>query len=253
MPKSALTAALQRVEVSPVGAAVLRPTNRRKLDAYLSTHEVRKLHLGCGGRLLPDWLNSDFVVSLRKLFNQRLPLVQIDCTRRLDIPNDSFDYIYSEHMHEHLDYAAGSGLLREVWRVLKPGGKVRIAVPDLDFYFRMFRTERSFEEYPTAFRDQIWQTNGLNGAPLDKATFLNFLFKGSDHKYIYTRSALESQVAAAGFIDTRVCEPGKSDTPELRDLETNLAGRDGTSIDMHLSYTVAVEGTKPSSPTTLRD
>jgi SAM-dependent methyltransferase len=244
MPKSALTAAVQLVETGPLGVGMLGPTNRRKLDAYLKAHAVRKLHLGCGGRLLPGWLNSDFHVSRRKLFDVRVSLIQIDCTRQLQIADDSFDYVYSEHMHEHLDYASGSALLYEIHRVLKPGGTVRIALPDLDFYLRMFGSDRSYSEYSTAFQDQIWRTDGLNGAPLDKATFLNFLFKGSGHKYIYSREGLRSQMQNAGFASARICQPGKSDNLELCDLETNLAGRDASSIDMHLSYTIAVEGTK---------
>jgi SAM-dependent methyltransferase len=247
MPKSALAAVVQRVEASPLGSVVLGPANRRKLDAYLRAHSVRRLHLGCGGRLLPGWLNSDFHVSLRKLFDAGSPLVQIDCSRQLRISNDSFDYVYSEHMHEHLPYSAGSALLRELFRIVRPNGKIRIAVPDLDFYFRMFGSDRAYTEYAAAFREQIWQTQGLTGAPLDKATFLNFLFRGSDHKYIYSRESLKEQVERAGFVDAQACEPGSSDTPELCGLETDLTGRDQASIDMHLSYTVAIEARKPAA------
>lgn len=242
-----MVAVVQRVEVSPLGSAVLAPANRRKLDAYLKAHRVRRLHLGCGGRILPGWLNSDACVSLRKLFDEHSPLVQIDCTRQLRIADDSFDYVYSEHMHEHLDYQSGSALLSELFRVLRPGGKVRIAVPDLDFYVQMFGSERSYSEYASAFREQIWQTQGLSGAPLDKATFLNFLFRGSDHRYIYSREALSGQLTHAGFVNAQTCEPGQSDTPELRGLETDLTGRDRASLDMHLSYTIAVEAQKPAT------
>jgi len=90
-PRSMLTHALGWFEATPVGAVVLGPVNRSKRDRYLKSHAVRKLHLGCGGRLLPGWLNSDFHVSLRKLFDARLQLVQMNCARRLQLPDASFD------------------------------------------------------------------------------------------------------------------------------------------------------------------
>jgi len=246
MPKAARVASMAWMESTSLGARVLKPANERKIEAYLASHAVRKLHLGCGPRVLDGWLNSDFHVSLKKLVDDTIPLIQLDCTRGLPMPDGSFDCVYSEHMHEHLGYDAGIALLAEIRRILKPGGKVRIAIPDLDFLARMIDSERSFAEYADAFKDQIWQIDGLEGAPLDKTTFLNFVFKGAGHKYIYSREALNHQVAAAGFEDVRTLEPGESDSPELKGLETDLTGRDAASLQMHLSYTIAVEGTKLS-------
>lgn len=52
---------------------------------------------------------------------------------RLDFENARFDFIYSEHVLEHFRFDAAIELLREMYRVLAPGGIARIAVPDADY------------------------------------------------------------------------------------------------------------------------
>tara|TARA_B110001452_G_C15111749_1_gene387524 strand:- start:295 stop:732 length:438 start_codon:yes stop_codon:yes gene_type:complete len=53
---------------------------------------------------------------------------------RLPFADASVLFVYSEHMLEHLPPAAGVSLLRESWRVLAPGGLLRIVTPDLTKY-----------------------------------------------------------------------------------------------------------------------
>ncbi len=49
---------------------------------------------------------------------------------RLPFPDASFDFAFSEHFLEHLFFDEAAGVLKEVFRVLRPGGAVRTAVPD---------------------------------------------------------------------------------------------------------------------------
>ncbi len=51
----------------------------------------------------------------------------------LPYPDQSFDAIYSFHVFEHLSYEEGQYALRELHRVLKPGGICRISTPDMLF------------------------------------------------------------------------------------------------------------------------
>ena len=55
---------------------------------------------------------------------------------RLPFVNGSLQMVYSEHMLEHMLPIAGGGVtfLREAWRVLAPGGLLRIVTPDLAKY-----------------------------------------------------------------------------------------------------------------------
>lgn len=85
------------------------------------------LHLGCGPRRLEGWINADLAGR------QKIDLA-LDARKRLPFPAGSLDAIFSEHLLEHLDYDEAERLLRECARVLKPGGVVRIVVPDFGRY-----------------------------------------------------------------------------------------------------------------------
>jgi len=84
------------------------------------------LHLGCGAVHYDGWLNIDFgggpAVDL-----------ELDLTWPLPFENDSCGLIYSEHLLEHFDAPDGVNLLKECYRVLKPGGVIRVAMPSLDY------------------------------------------------------------------------------------------------------------------------
>jgi ubiquinone/menaquinone biosynthesis C-methylase UbiE len=59
----------------------------------------------------------------------------VDVTRRSPFVDNTFDFIYSEHMIEHIPYVGGRAMLEESYRVLKPGGTLRIATPDARFFY----------------------------------------------------------------------------------------------------------------------
>jgi predicted SAM-dependent methyltransferase len=76
---------------------------------------------GCGG-----WLNTDY--------EPELPIVMhLDASQRFPFREATFDYIFSEHVIEHISYWDGMKMLAECFRVLKGSGKVRISTPDLAF------------------------------------------------------------------------------------------------------------------------
>ena len=104
-----------------------------------------KLNLGCGDVAPPGWINVDNAVGarLRKLpvlgaLSHRFlrcdwsPSILLhDLRRELPWPSESVGCVYSSHSLEHLTRASGEGFMREVARILKPGGVARVVVPDL--------------------------------------------------------------------------------------------------------------------------
>jgi predicted SAM-dependent methyltransferase len=86
---------------------------------------VTWLNLGCGPKPAPGWLNCDLRAAQG---------VDLRCDLRGGLPlgTASVDAVAGIHLLQDLAWNEVLGALRELHRVLKPGGVLRIAVPDLD-------------------------------------------------------------------------------------------------------------------------
>lgn len=85
----------------------------------------RLLNIGCGRRYHRDWTNIDL-----ESFDDQV--AQHDITQGLPYDDSQFDAVYHSHVLEHLDPKDGEDLLEECYRVLKPGGILRVVVPNLE-------------------------------------------------------------------------------------------------------------------------
>ena len=81
-----------------------------------------KLHLGCGPRYIPGFVHVDAVPG---------PCVDIvGLVERLSLADASVSLIYASHVLEHFGRYEYKAVLREWFRVLMPGGVLRLSVPD---------------------------------------------------------------------------------------------------------------------------
>ena len=90
-----------------------------------TTEPSRRLNLGCGPRAAPGWINCD----LRPHGGID---VRSDLRRGLPIATGTIDCIAAIHVLQDLGWDEIPAALHELRRVLKPGGVLRLAVPDLD-------------------------------------------------------------------------------------------------------------------------
>jgi predicted SAM-dependent methyltransferase len=97
------------------------------------------LNLGCGPRTFDLCDNVDVPVLRRK----KVDFHGLDLRYPLPIPENSYGGVFSEHTLEHLEPCEAIDLLREVFRILKPGGVARIIVPSLDKYLPWLNSEES--------------------------------------------------------------------------------------------------------------
>ena len=155
-----------------------------------------RLHIGCGHNRFPGWLNigmpGDINHDLRKPF---------------PIPDGSVRFVYSEHFVEHLTLEEGESVFRECWRVLAPGGVMRISTPDMKALATEYLGGRT-----SNYTDAYWQ-------PKTPCQMINECHNLWGHRFIYDFEELAALLTACGFRDVRRVDWRKSETADLRDLE----------------------------------
>ncbi len=61
----------------------------------------------------------------------------------LPVADNSAKIIYSSHCLEHLNQKTAEHVLAEAFRILEPGGLIRLAVPDIDIYYRAYQRQEN--------------------------------------------------------------------------------------------------------------
>jgi predicted SAM-dependent methyltransferase len=208
--------------------------NRAKEIAnYLNTHQLRKLQLGASNNILNGWLNTDIHV------NHDL-MIYLDATKRFPFDDNTFDYIMAEHMIEHLDCHGVQIMLRECFRVLKPGGHVRFATPDLKVLLALHCPEKTAAQ--TNYIE--WAgTQFLPGIKECRDVFvINNFFRAWGHQFLYDAKTLNYALGAAAFREIKFYKPGISEDRNLENLESH--GRELESEEINQFETIVVEGRK---------
>lgn len=162
-----------------------------------------KLHLGCGTNIKESWENLDA---------RDLPGATKWNAPTLPHPDESVDFIYSEHFIEHISKYDCCQLFYEAYRVLKPGGTMRISTPDL----QTIRNEYLKTSWSTV-RKKYANAGLLYDSP---ANFINSAFRDWEHLYIYDHEELETIARVTGFKETYSCKFMESPITELKNLET---------------------------------
>lgn len=198
------------VQLAQRGRRQLAGTDRALVRRYLDRHPQRKLQIGCGGNLRSGWLNSDY-------YPRSSGILHLDATQTFPLPSDAFDLVYSEHMIEHVPHRGGQAMLDECFRVLKPGGRIRISTPDLNFLVELLREDLSELQL-----DYIrWSTRRfIADAPVEAASYVvNNYVRDWGHTFIYDERTLRGSLERAGFTEVSRHALGESGCEGLRDLE----------------------------------
>jgi predicted SAM-dependent methyltransferase len=206
---------------------------KAKVSAYLAANGARKLQIGASGNLLPGWLNTD-------IFPSHANSIYLDATCRFPFENNSLDYIYSEHMIEHIDYASARAMLSECYRVLKPGGRIRVATPDLNVILALHQEQKS--EFQRYYID--WAASQFTPeADARKDVFvINNFFRAWGHQFLYEPETLHELFSKAGFGGLQFFKPGVSGDPNLEGLESH--GKQLGSEEINQFETMVIEGQK---------
>jgi len=231
--------------------------------------QIKRVQLGCGLTTPPGWINVDGSWNARlakyPLFRKVLRAVGIlpadkfsvpwssgilihDVRKKLPFQDESIAAIYSSHMLEHLYFDQASRLLAECFRVLQPGGVLRIVVPDLRAIVEEYLAERPSEgrggaNLPTItpadrvnerlmLRSRTPHSGGILGA---YAAFKDL----HSHKWMYDSDSLIAHFNRAGFVEAQTMPFRTSHIPRVEEVEEASRVLNGTGI--------CVEGIKPGS------
>lgn len=185
---------------------------------YLMTPSSFKgLQLGCGSNILAGWLNTDK--------SRTQGAEQLDASQRFPVDDETFHYVFAEHLFEHLSYEDGKHMLSECFRVLKKGGILRLSLPLLEFLAKLYEDSLS----PSSQRYALWslQNNAPQqyadfanqGKPVPVSLVVNNFMHLWGHRMLYDRTTLCTMLQKAGFAEVRECAIGQSLCTDLCGLE----------------------------------
>jgi len=179
-----------------------------------------KLNIGCGTSGIEGWVNID---NSPTILLSRLPLGRqifrtppwprdvrrMDVRKRIPFPDSSVSCIYSSHTFEHFTYEESQAVARECFRVLRPGGILRIVVPDLAIAVREYLADR---ENPKASHQFIGRLLLISGVR-------DLLHPGAHHRQMFDGRSLVHMLREAGFASPEVSSFGNSRIPEIEKIE----------------------------------
>jgi predicted SAM-dependent methyltransferase len=174
-----------------------------------------KLHLGCGPVCLNGWVNIDL----------DSPLADMNLDLRLSLPfeDESVSFVFAEHFIEHVSRDDASRLMSDLFRVLRPGGVVRLVTPDLRFLAATY-----LAGHITEWGD-LW-------SPKNAAHLMNEGMRDWGHQFLYDAEEFEALFHESGFTDRKRCPWRGSSIPDLSGLESRPFHQD-----------LIFEGRKPSA------
>lgn len=154
-----------------------------------------------------------------------------DATKGLQISEATVDAIYTSHMLEHLDRNEGAKFLAEAFRILRPNGIIRIAVPDI---------KKQIEKYLEVRDADAFIEGTLLSDPRPKSIVqrVRLLLVGTrNHQWMYDGESLSKLLKKFGFINVEIMPPGQSKIHEPGSLD----------LQERLSESVYVEAVKPQT------
>jgi SAM-dependent methyltransferase len=222
-----------RIKTLPTGAAMLNVacgtiTHRQWNNIDFSPYAALAKRPKIARFLYRAGLLSE--VRWNRLMRLDPDIVQWDLRKGLPYAAASFDVVYHSHFLEHLSRSHGIELLKECWRVLKPNGLLRIAVPDLNCLIADYcateddpiRHEKAIE----ALLDQMVRKEAVG--PAQQKGLMRFVERivrgnpdqtGERHLWMYDQVSLSATLTVLGFVDCSVHTAITSSVPGWHEFQ----------------------------------
>jgi len=211
------------------------------------------LNIGCGDTPTKGWRNYDNSWSVRLAknnvltyvlretgvfsasqlkfitFSENANILWANGIKRIPENDSTADAVYSSHMIEHIEKDDVSLFFKEVRRILKSGGIIRLAVPDIKLQAEKYIQDGDADN----FIETTSLTRKYPKTFIDKIKYL--IIGDRNHQWMYDGKSLCKLLSSAGFNEPCILEPGLTTIPDPGML--NLKER--------LSESVYVEACNP--------
>jgi len=159
--------------------------NKRKLSKYKGKPIL--LNIGCLGRRTSQYINADLILGvdyIPKILFGKLDydlLINITCHDK-NLSNIT-DGIFLSHVLEHIPPSLAITALKNCFAYLKPGGCIRVVVPDVKAYNRPNLTDSQ--------------------KAINSTLAMNRMAYGWGHKFMYDAKLLNVLMEEAGFSELK--------------------------------------------------
>lgn len=195
-----------------------------------------KLNLGCGPTGISGWLNYDWgalpllskLPVLQKILGRfgvipkdyivSWPSVKlVNIKNKFPLRDNVISHIYCSHILEHFEIWETIKILKECYRVLKPGGAIRVIVPDLEKLINIYKSKGEGARAGKELCNMWW---GFE-KDIEPESFLQKMTRAQtrEHQWGYDREELEHVMEEAGFSTTKRVSIYEGVTPDIEKLD----------------------------------
>ena len=142
-------------------------------NEVLKNKEEVVINIGGGSDCHPkkNYINH-VAVDLRAIENWG---ISHDLTKGIPLPDNSIERIISDHFFEHVSKESVINIFKECYRILKPGGNMRVAVPDYNHPREVKHIEKGVD---LNHKDHIWLPTIEEFKPIiEESDFLSYDFR----------------------------------------------------------------------------
>ena len=211
-----------------------------------------RVNIGCGTTPMNGWINFDnsfsiklanspflyFLMKILKFINSRQienvewikknKIYFADATKKIPLKDNSAECVYTSHMVEHLSRPGMILFLKEVRRILKDDGILRISVPDLKIFTNSYLLKGDADK----FMEELF----VEATPITnlKEKLKLFFIGYRHHQWMYDGNSLSLLIKNFGFRNVKICKKG----------ETSIKNKNGLNLYERSEESVFVEGIK---------